>query len=199
MMQLAVRRSISLGRTILKQQHGDSVTRKRVASIFTNQGITIRSNSSTGRRHYERKLFDHPVDVLFDVVSDVDRYQEFVPWCQNSRVLTKIDNKMTAELVVGFNVFSESYVSNIEVKEPSLITAVSADTLLFQHLHTEWKFVPANNPSKTWVSLQVDFEFKSSLYNGVAKTFLREVIGKMVPAFEGQCNVVSSERQRQQT
>jgi ribosome-associated toxin RatA of RatAB toxin-antitoxin module len=150
---------------------------------------SVRTLSTTaGKRHYERKLIRVPINILFGVVSDVDKYHEFVPWCRKSKVISKQNNHMTAELEVGFNMFNERYVSKVEVSQPTLVAAVSTETALFNYLKTEWKFTPASDPESTWVTFQVNFQFKSSLYNEISQLFMQEVIAKMVMAFENRCH-----------
>jgi ribosome-associated toxin RatA of RatAB toxin-antitoxin module len=158
----------------------------------------IRSNSAahmstTGKKHFERKLIKQSVATLYEVVSDVNRYHEFVPWCKSSRVITRSGQSMTAELEVGFNVFAEKYVSKVEAVEPTSVTAISSQTNLFEYLRTEWKFTPASDPSTTWVTFQVDFKFKSAMYNQLSTLFLQEVVTKMVKAFEQRCVTVCIE------
>ena len=158
-------------------------------------GVTCREMSG-GKKHFERKLIAQPISTLYDVVSDVERYKEFVPWCKNSKVIVKNGKHMTAELEVGFNIFSEKYVSKVEVSEPYSVCAMSVQTHLFEYLKTEWKFSPASDPNTTWVTFQVDFKFKSAMYNELSKLFLQEVITKMVKAFEQRCLVVQREQRR---
>ena len=154
------------------------------------------STAGVGKKHYERKLIQQPIETLYEVVSDVDRYKEFVPWCKNSKVIIKNGENMTAELEVGFNVFAEKYTSKIETSEPNYVKAISVETSIFEFLKTEWKFVPASDPSATWVIFQVNFQFRNSLYNEISKLFLQEVVAKMVTAFEQQCTVVRREKKR---
>lgn len=147
-------------------------------------------NASLGKKHYERKLITQPIATLYNVVSDVEKYHEFVPWCKKSDVLTNNGKQMTAELEVGFNIFTERYISKVEVAEPTRVSAVSVDTNVFDYLKTEWKFTPASDPKSTWVTFQVEFQFKSAVYNELSKLFLQEVVTKMVKAFETRCTVV---------
>ena len=151
---------------------------------------------STGKKHFERKLITQPIDTLYEVVSDVDRYKEFVPWCKNSKVVSKTGKSMTAELEVGFNIFSEKYISKVEVSAPNYVSAESTQTNLFEYLRTEWKFTPANDPNTTWVTFQVDFKFKSPIYNDLSRLFLQEVVTKMVKAFENRCKIVRLEKKQ---
>lgn len=153
------------------------------------------SNSSSCKRHYERKMLMFSCEQCYDVVSDVDRYKEFVPWVKSSKIIQSNENhdkdqkfrNIDAELVVGFGIFTESYISSVRLFPNHAVKAVSRDSNLFQTLNTEWKFSPASNPKHCWVTFQIDFQFKSSLYNIVSEKFLDEVVKKMVEAFQLQC------------
>lgn len=109
-------------------------------------------------------------------------------------MVSKSGKHMTAELEVGFNIFAEKYTSKIEVLEPTFVSAVSTQTNLFEYLRTEWKFTPASDPSATWVTFQLEFKFKSAMYNELSRLFLQEVIAKMVKAFEQRCKTVRLEQ-----
>jgi hypothetical protein len=52
-------------------------------------------------------------EQLFAMVADVDSYEEFLPWCSSSRVITKRDGGCTAEIAVGFPPVHERYVSEV--------------------------------------------------------------------------------------
>ena len=58
---------------------------------------------------------------LYEVVSDVAAYKEFVPWCTDSRILSRQENFMKAELAIGFKGIEERYISNVELQHPTLI------------------------------------------------------------------------------
>ena len=154
---------------------------------------TYRSQSSFFKeakaiRHQERKLVKFPVSRLYDVVSDVDKYQEFVPWCVNSRVVSHNGNKMTAELSVGFQLLTEKYISHVELNKPNSVSAISTQANLFEYLKSEWKFTPSSSdPNATWVTFQIDFKFKLALYNELSEFFMQQVVKKMVQAFELRC------------
>lgn len=146
------------------------------------------------KRHHERKLIKYPPELLYEVVSDVDKYHEFVPWCQKSKVLVRNKDSMSAELTVGFKYFTEKYISQVQLKPDKFVSACSAQTNLFEYLKTEWKFSPAQTPGTTWVSFQVDFKFRSALYNEVSEFFLNEVVCNMVKAFEERCRCLHNVR-----
>mmetsp|Transcript_22125 Transcript_22125/g.44555 ORF Transcript_22125/g.44555 Transcript_22125/m.44555 type:complete len:186 (+) Transcript_22125:40-597(+) len=176
--------------------HARSIRLLTGAMVPSRSALKLFRFSSTGKKHFERKLINQPINTLYNVVSDVDRYNEFVPWCKESNVISRSGKNITAELVVGFNIFTEKYTSKIETNEPNLVSAVSTETNLFEYLKTEWKFTPASDPSSTWVTFQVEFKFKSSVYNELSKLFLQEVITKMVKAFEQRCKTIRLEKKQ---
>lgn len=150
--------------------------------------------SPASKRHHERKLIRYPASLLYEVVSDVEHYYEFVPWCQKSKILQKSDSNLSAELTVGFKYLTEQYVSQVQLQPPKVVTAQSNQTNLFEFLRTEWKFTPAQDPNCTWVSFQVDFKFRSALYNELSEFFMSEVVHNMVKAFEERCKYLAKNR-----
>lgn len=150
------------------------------------------------KRHFERRLLKFSIEESYSVVADVNRYKEFVPWVIGSRILSGSCNEreMEAELVVGFGLFTETYISKISLDKPIQVVATSNQTNLFQNLKTVWKFSPASDAKCCWVTFQIDFEFKSAVYNKLSEMFLQEVVSNMVKAFESQCQKVHRERSK---
>jgi hypothetical protein len=78
--------------------------RSRRRSVFTLPGF----EEETAKRYTERRLIGYSPKQMFDVVADVQRYSEFVPWCQRSSVVRRLsDTVIEAELEVGFQIFVE--------------------------------------------------------------------------------------------
>ncbi len=161
-------------------------TSRYFSSIFAKETPSI--------RHHERRLIKYPIDRLYEVVSDVEKYEEFVPWCIHSKVLSKTDKNMKAELTVGFQLLTEKYISNVELSKPNSVVAVSSQANLFEYLRTEWKFSPSSDGKSTWVTFQIDFKFKISLYNELSEFFMQQVVKKMVQAFEQRCKHIDSRK-----
>uniref|UniRef100_A0A915JN48 Coenzyme Q-binding protein COQ10 START domain-containing protein n=1 Tax=Romanomermis culicivorax TaxID=13658 RepID=A0A915JN48_ROMCU len=83
------------------------------------------------------------MEQMYNIVADVDKYSEFVPWCKKSRVINKQgEASAQADLTVGFPPIVESYRSNLTLKKPELVMSVCADGKLFETLITTWKFSP---------------------------------------------------------
>lgn len=58
---------------------------------------------------------------MYDIVSDVDRYKEFVPWCTNSSVSSRRRGQAKAHLVIGFPPLAETYTSTMTLSRPNLV------------------------------------------------------------------------------
>ncbi|KUF93174.1 hypothetical protein AM588_10009604 [Phytophthora nicotianae] len=66
------------------------------------------------KSHTETRVVPFSCAEMFDVVADVQRYSEFLPFCVESRVLRRPnENVMEAALRVGFKLFTESYTSRV--------------------------------------------------------------------------------------
>merc|ERR1711965_289341 len=128
-------------------------------------------SKGTLKKHSERRLFKFPSEHVYNVVSNVNDYKLFVPWCNDSRVLIKYDaNTFDAELNVGFEMFTEKYISNVILHNnndntTSKIEILSKDTAILEHLSSVWAFTPMkDDDSMCIVDFDVSFKFKSSLY-----------------------------------
>ncbi|KAJ3221566.1 hypothetical protein HDU81_010562 [Chytriomyces hyalinus] len=94
------------------------------------------------------------------MVSDIGKYEQFVPWCVSSRILesqtiesgSKTVSRMKAQLGVGFKQFNERYSSNVECTHSNDIRAVASDSSLFKTLNTTWTLRPATHlsPDSNW-------------------------------------------------
>ena len=124
---------------------------------------------------------------MFSVVSEVEKYHSFVPWCKKSVIKKRKrrNGQIVAELIVGFPpYFGESYTSKVTLVEPYLVTAVCNDLNMFNHLKTVWKFSPIENElEKCKLDFAVSFEFRNSVHNYISRLFFDEVIKKNVKAF----------------
>ena len=71
--------------------------------------------------HAERKLLPYRPEQLFDLVADVGEYPKFLPWCVGSRILSRSEGELTADLTIGFKMFRESFRSHVLLERPNHI------------------------------------------------------------------------------
>lgn len=151
------------------------------------RGFLNLAASASARRmeHRECRVLGYSPEQLYDVVANVDQYQNFVPWCRKSRFIKRHTGDFKAELEIGFPPLVERYTSDLTFVPNRKISAVCTDGSLFRHLETVWDFAPGDKDSTTCkVQFQVSFEFKSVLHSHLASAFFDEVAKQMVGAFE---------------
>lgn len=125
------------------------------------------------------------MEQMYTVVTDVENYEKFVPFCKKSIVRTRGPKHMRADLVVGFPPVHESYTSSITLQKPCLVKAVCTEGKLFNHMLTVWKFSPGlkGNPQSCIIDFLVSFELRSLLHSHLAHVFFSEVVRQMEDAF----------------
>lgn len=138
--------------------------------------------------HEEKRVIGYSPEQIFAVVAAVDLYEDFLPWCQRSRVIRRnSDGSFDAELEIGFKFLVESYVSHVELTKPKYIKTTASESGLFDHLINVWEFNPGPVPGSCQVHFLVDFKFQSPLYRQVASMFFKEVVSRLVFSFTDRC------------
>ena len=133
-------------------------------------------------RHSETRHLPYSPEQLFDLVADVAKYDEFLPWVVAVRVRSSSEMETVADLVVGFNAFKERFTSRVEKDRPHRICVDYIEGPL-KFLHNEWRFeAPAD--SGTDVHFSVDFAFKSRLFETLAGAMFDRALRRMIDAFE---------------
>jgi coenzyme Q-binding protein COQ10 len=139
-------------------------------------------------RHSEHRHLPYTPEQLFDLVADVKRYSEFLPWVSAVRVRSSSETEMVADLVVGFSAFRERFTSRVRKDRPRSITVDYIEGPL-QHLHNEWRFEPAIGGG-TDLHFTVDFAFRSRIFEAVAGQVFDRALRKMTGAFEERAAVL---------
>ncbi len=119
---------------------------------------------------------------MFDLVADVGRYGEFLPWVSAVRVRSNSDNEMLADLIVGFKGLRETFTSRVTKRYPQTITVDYIDGPL-KFLNNIWHFTDQEGGGCA-VSFTVDFAFKSRIFEALAGQVFERALAKMTDAFE---------------
>jgi len=132
--------------------------------------------------HAEKRLMPYTPEQMFDLVADVARYPEFLPWCQEARVRQRDPDRILADLVIGYRIVRERFTSRVELDRPGRID-VTYDEGPLRYLNNRWIFRPVGERSCE-VDFFVDFEFRSRILEKIMGVFFGEAIRRMVGAFE---------------
>jgi coenzyme Q-binding protein COQ10 len=130
--------------------------------------------------HAESRFLLVAPENVFDLVADIGSYPEFLPWCVGARILKREGNVITADLMVGFKMFRETFTSEVTLDRANRIDVRYIKGPM-RHLSNSWVFVPRNGG--TQVDFFIDFEFKSAILRKVMQPLFHEAVRRMVEAF----------------
>jgi len=134
--------------------------------------------------HAEKRHLPYSQKQLFDLVAEVDRYPEFLPWCTACRITKHEGDSFYADLVVRFKVFSERFQSKVTLHGQEQIDVEYIDGP-FRYLNNHWRFVPQDDGSCV-IDFFVDFEFRSRMLQALIGLLFNEAVSRMVGAFEAR-------------
>ena len=137
--------------------------------------------------HTEQKILPYTSQQLFDLVADVERYPEFLPWCRAARIVERGENEFLGELVISFKHLTESYISRVTLSPPKSSDVPSAiDVTMvkgpFEYLVNRWRFDPAPGGGVE-VNFYLDFKFRSRILEKLIGGLFRKATDHMVQAF----------------
>src|SRR3989338_5799927 len=132
--------------------------------------------------HAEKRILPHTREQLFDLVSDIEKYPEFLPWCIATRVRQQTEDTSISDMVIGFKMFREKFTTKVVLRRPGLID-VSYFEGPFKYLNNHWIFEPHGNGA-CLIDFYVDFEFRSKILQATIGAVFNEAVRRMISAFE---------------
>jgi coenzyme Q-binding protein COQ10 len=134
--------------------------------------------------HSEKRFLPYTPDQLFDLVADIEKYPEFLPWCVATRVTERSGDRLVSEMVIGFKMFRERFISRVELDREGHRIDVSYAEGPFKYLTNHWVFV--EHPRGCMIDFFVEFEFRSRILQKVIEVLFHEAVRRMVGAFESR-------------
>ena len=121
---------------------------------------------------------------MFDLVADIEKYPEFLPWCLDCKIIKRTDNEMVANMVIGYKLFREWFGTRVTLDRPNSIRVEYVNGPL-RHLSNRWTFKSTPNGGCV-VDFYVDFEFKNPIFQKLMGAFFNEIVNRMVGAFDAR-------------
>ncbi|MFC0589186.1 type II toxin-antitoxin system RatA family toxin [Novosphingobium aquiterrae] len=121
-------------------------------------------------------------EQMFDLVADVARYAEFLPWVVATRVRSNSDTEMVADMMVGFKALREKFTSRVVKQRPQRIEVIYIDGPM-RDLDNIWLFRPLEGGGCE-IEFQVDFTFRNAVFEALAGQYFDRAFRRMVAAFE---------------
>ena len=141
-----------------------------------------------------KRLIDCKKEQLIDLVLDIEKYPEFVPFCLGSKIYEKKDKGdqllIIADLTIGKGPFKDTYKSDVKFnKNEDSIYVTNLDGPL-KHLENKWHFKEINNLSE--VSFEIDFELKNDFLNIIMTKSFQLGLNKIADAFQNRAEELFS-------
>ena len=141
--------------------------------------------------HRETRQVPYPAELMYAVVSDVEKYPQFLPWVLALRVLSRRENGLTAEMAVGYGALRERYTSDVRLDPEARtidVVEIRKNGGPFKTLENHWRFTPKGEGCE--IEFCILFEFKTRLLHRVAGHAFEKVMMKMADAFEARARQI---------
>ncbi|MXO58873.1 type II toxin-antitoxin system RatA family toxin [Altererythrobacter salegens] len=140
----------------------------------------------------ETRRLPYSCEEMFDLVADVGRYGEFLPWVVATRVKSDSETEMVADMLVGFKALREKFTSQVFKTRPNEIEVVYVDGPL-KDLDNKWLF-QSTADGGCEIHFSVDFKFKNAMFEALAGQYFDRAFRKMVTAFETRAEELYGKR-----
>ena len=119
---------------------------------------------------------------MFDLISDVEKYPEFLPWCKSTTIYNKSNDTFYSDMEIGFKLIKETFTSKVTLVELNKVSseAVSGP---FKKMNNIWK-IEYITDKECEINLTIEFEFKSFILQNIIGKLFEKASKKMITAFE---------------
>ena len=131
----------------------------------------------------QKVIINHSAKKIYEIVLDIERYPEFIPWCSDVEIKSKTKNNIIADLLVNYKFFHKTFTTDVRFDSDNLIIDVIYIKGPLKNLQNQWKFEKINN-NKTKVHFKIQFEFKNIIYQKISETFFYLIENKMINSFK---------------
>ena len=139
--------------------------------------------------HRVTRILPYAPDQLADLVADVRRYPEFVPWITSMRVWNERAegegvSLLDAEAGVGFSFLKERFSTWVRHDRNGPVVEVGLLRGPFRHLRNRWEFFPDERGTR--LEFMIDFAFKSRMLDMMLTANFDLAVRKRIECFESE-------------
>jgi len=137
----------------------------------------------------EKRILNYKMQDIFDLVMDIESYQQFLPWISDATIISRADDNIIADLTANFASVKQSYRSNVtyNLSEHRAYIEAESHTGPFKHLLSRWDLT--SNEDKTLVEFTLEFELKSKLMTNLVSPVIMQAQRKIISAFEERARI----------
>ncbi len=134
--------------------------------------------------HSETRILPYSAQQMFDLVMDIGKYPEFLPWCIGARINSRNKNNLDADVLVGYKMLRERFSSRVHFTAAKEIEVEYLKGPM-RHLHNKWAFRDLEE-NRCQVDFYVDFSLSTKLLESLVDQFFQKALMKMINAFEAR-------------
>jgi coenzyme Q-binding protein COQ10 len=144
-------------------------------------------------RHRLTRVLPYTPEQLFQLVGEVERYPEFVPWITRMRVFNPREvapgvDELDAEARVSFAFLTERFSTRVRRDAPGAEISVSLIRGPFRRLENRWRFT--SQASGTLIEFEIDFAFSSRLLDALLRANVGYAMNRLIGCFEDRARAL---------
>ena len=132
---------------------------------------------------------------MFDLVADVERYPEFLPFCESLVIRARDDDGehqiLVADMTIGYKLVRETITSRVTLDRDNMEITADNITGPFRQMQNKWTFVPLDDGGCE-IRFTISYEFKSRTLSVLVGGLFDKVFRRFTDAFETRANLIFS-------
>lgn len=133
-------------------------------------------------RVHRSALVAATAQAMYDLVADIPRYPQFLPWCRSATVHESREDYVRATLAIDYRGVRQQFTTE-NTQEPGSSIRMRLLEGPFRSLAGEWRFMPLADPAACKVELDLDYEFASALLGRVVGPAFNHIANTLMDAF----------------
>ena len=134
-------------------------------------------------------IINHPAKSIYEIVLDIEKYPDFIPWCSAVRIRSKTKKNIIADLLVNYKYFQKTFTSDVRFDSNNLIINIIYIEGPLKNLQNQWKFEKVED-KKTKVHFKIKFKFKNVIYQKITELFFDLIENKMIQSFKKRADEI---------
>lgn len=141
------------------------------------------------KRVHRSAIVECAPGAFFDLVMDIERYPEFLPWCEAASILERAESQLTASMTLAYHGIRQTLTTRNTV-EPGRAMRMELVTGPFRSFQAAWRFLPLGEQASK-VEFQLEYEFSSAVLGRLLGPLFERIADTIVDAFIRRRNALS--------
>ena len=141
----------------------------------------------------EQSIFQFDATSIFNVIIDIEKYPDFLPWCEKVNIILRNDSSIVADSVMKFRSITAEYQSQILFYAPSKgengYIKVTSNEGIFKYLNNTWEFI-RKEKNKTLIKFSIECQFRSKLIHYTMSWNYKRAQEKVISAFKDRIYLI---------